>query len=52
MLHKIMDNEIYSEVTIAPVDKMIYRAVYEIWYSLSKRPDEKIILFCERILRW
>ena len=37
-----MDNEINNEVTIASLDKMIYHAIYEIRYRLSKRPDEKI----------
>ena len=38
-----MDNKINNEVTIASLDKMIYHAIYEIRYRLSKRPDEKII---------
>ena len=38
-----MDNEINNEVTIASLDKMIYYAIYEIRYSLSKRPDEERI---------
>ena len=38
-----MDNEINNEVTTASFDKMIYHAIYEIRYRLSKRPDEKII---------
>ena len=38
-----MDNEINNKVTIASLDKMIYHAIYEIRYRLSKRPDEKII---------
>ena len=38
-----MDNEINNEVTIASLDKMIYHAIYEIQYRLSKRPDEKRI---------
>ena len=38
-----MDNEINNEVIIASLDKMIYHAVYEIRYRLSKRPNEKII---------
>ena len=37
-----MDNKINNEVTIASLDKMIYHAIYEIRYRLSKRPDEKI----------
>ena len=36
-----MDNEINNEVTIASLDKIIYHAIYEIRYRLSKRPDEK-----------
>ena len=36
-----MDNEINNE--IASLDKMIYHAIYEIRYRLSKRPDEKRI---------
>ena len=36
-----MDNEINNEVTIVSLDKTIYHAIYEIWYRLSKRPDEK-----------
>ena len=36
-----MDNEINNEVTIVSLDKMIYHAIYEIRYRLSKRPDEK-----------
>ena len=39
-----MDNEINNEVTILSLDKMIYRAIYEIRYRLSKRPDEKNFL--------
>ena len=39
-----MDNEINNEVTIASLDKMIYHAIYEICYRLSKLPDEKRIL--------
>ena len=38
-----MDNEINNEVTIVLLDKMIYYAIYEIRYSLSKRPDEERI---------
>ena len=38
-----MDSEINNEVTIASLDKMIYHAIYEIRYRLSKRPDEKRI---------
>ena len=38
-----MDNEINHEVTIASLDKMIYHAIYEMRYRISKRPDEKII---------
>ena len=38
-----MDNEMNNEVTTASFDKMIYHAIYEIRYRLSKRPDEKII---------
>ena len=38
-----MDNEINNEVTIASLDKMIYYAIYEIRYSLSKRPYEERI---------
>ena len=38
-----MDNELNNEVTIASLDKMIYHAIYEIQYKLSKRPDEKKI---------
>ena len=38
-----MDDEINNEVTIVSLDKMIYYAMYEIRYRLSKRPDEKII---------
>ena len=36
-----MHNEIYHDVTIVSIDKMIYHAISEIWYSLSKRPDKK-----------
>ena len=36
-----MDNEINNEVTIVSLDKMIYHAIHEIRYRLSKRPDEK-----------
>ena len=36
-----MDNEINNEVFIVSLDKMIYHAIYEIRYRLSKRPDEK-----------
>ena len=43
VLYEIMDNEINNEVTISSLDKMIYHAIYEIRYRLSKRPDEKII---------
>ena len=38
-----MDNEINNEVTIGSLDKMIYHAIFEIRYRLSKRPDEKRI---------
>ena len=38
-----MDNEINNEVTIVTLDKTIYRAIHEILYKLSKRPDEKRI---------
>ena len=38
-----MDNKINNEVTIASLDEMIYHAIYEIRYRLSKRPDEKRI---------
>ena len=38
-----MDNEINNEVNISPLDKLIYNAIYEIRYRLSKRPDKKII---------
>ena len=38
-----MHNEIYNEVTIVSLDKIIYYAIYEIRYRLSKRPDEKRI---------
>ena len=38
-----MDNEINNEVTIASLDKIIYHAINEIRYRLSKHPDEKII---------
>ena len=40
-----MDNEINNEVTIVSLDKTIYHAIYEIWYRLSKRPDEKKVNF-------
>ena len=43
VLYEIMDNEINNEFTISSLDKMIYSAIYEIRYRLSKRPDEKII---------
>ena len=43
VLYERMDNEINIEVTISSLDKMIYHAIYEIRYRLSKRPDEKII---------
>ena len=43
VLYEIMDNEINNEVTISSLDKMIYHAIYEIRYRLSKRPDEKRI---------
>ena len=39
-----MDNEINNEVTIVSLDKMIYHAIYEIRYRLSKRHDEKEFL--------
>ena len=38
-----MDNKTNNEATVASLDKMIYHGIYEIRYSLSKRPDEKII---------
>ena len=38
-----MDNEINNEVTMGSLDKMIYHAIFEIRYRLSKRPDEKRI---------
>ena len=38
-----MFNEINNEVTIVSLDKMIYHAIYEICYRLSKHPDEEII---------
>ena len=38
-----MDNEISNEVTIVSLDKIIYHAIYERWYRLLKRPDEKRI---------
>ena len=38
-----MDNEVNSKVTIVSLDKMIYHAIFEIWYRLLKRPDEKRI---------
>ena len=37
-----MDNEVNNEVTIASLEKMIYDAINEIRYRLSKRHDEKI----------
>ena len=43
VLYEIMDNEINNDVTISSLDKMIYHALYEIRYRLSKRPDEKRI---------
>ena len=43
ILNKIMDNEVNSKVTIVSLDKMIYHAIFEIWYRLLKRPDEKRI---------
>ena len=36
-----MDTEINNEVTIASLKKMIYCAIYEILYRLSKGHDEK-----------
>ena len=36
-----MDKEINNEVTMVSVDKMIYHAIHEIRYRLSKRPNEK-----------
>ena len=36
-----MDNDSNNEVTIVSLDKMIYHAIYEIWYRHLKRPDEK-----------
>ena len=39
-----MHSEIKNEVTLASLDKIIYHAIYEIRYRLSKRPDEKRIL--------
>ena len=39
-----MDNEINNEVTMGSLDKMIYQAIFEIRYRLSKRPDEKRFL--------
>ena len=46
-----MDNEINNEVTIASLDKMIYHAIYEMQYRISKRPDEKIIFsFVQELL--
>ena len=38
-----MYNEINNEVTTVSLDKMIYDAIYEICYRLSKHPDEEII---------
>ena len=38
-----MDKEINNEVTLVSLDKMIYHAIHEIRYRLSKRPDEKRI---------
>ena len=38
-----MDNESKNKVAIVFLDKMIYHAMYEIRYKLSKRPDEKRI---------
>ena len=36
-----MDNDSNNEVTIVSLDKMIYHAIYEIWYRHLKRPNEK-----------
>ena len=36
-----MHNEIYNDVTIVSIDKMVYHAISEIQYSLSKRPGKK-----------
>ena len=38
-----MDNEINNEVTTLSSGKMVCHAINEIWYRLSKSPDEKII---------
>ena len=38
-----MDDEINNEVTTVSLDKMIYHAIHEIRYKLSKCPDEKRI---------
>ena len=38
-----MNNEINNEVTTVSLHKMIYHAIYEKRYRLSKRPDEKRI---------
>ena len=39
-----MDNEINNDVIIVSLDKMIYHAIYEIRYRLSKSPNEKKFL--------
>ena len=38
-----MDNEINNDVIIVSLDKMIYHAICEIRYRLSKSPNEKKI---------
>ena len=41
ILHNITDNEIYNEVTIVSIDKMIYNKKFEIRSSHPKYPREK-----------
>ena len=36
-----MDNDSNNKVTIVSLDKMIYHAIYKIWYKHLKRPNEK-----------
>ena len=46
-----MDNEINNGVTMTSLDKMIYHAINEIRYRISRRPDEKrIFSFVEEFL--
>ena len=38
-----MDSEIYNEVTIVSIDKMIYHTIFEIRYSHSNYPSEFLV---------